>query len=281
MKYESKYLYLLPFKESNYFKIGISSDSLKRIYDLYRYYNVNLGKAKIIKFDIPERNAETIEKELLNKFPIDGFVIENKKLSNEIRNIKYFRKALDYLKSERCYIMNFYDLIKAKMAFHNTAIMNDPRNKKPHYLDTVIEYNAKQVNELYADIIQLVDNFEIFIKYYSPYDFQVIAIGANKREYEEIQNIYRRNKLFANIYFTDIGHPKFKRIGCKNRTKFTDRAIKFSFDFSYLESINSFIKTNDIEYIAKLRDAFYDILDEIWQINNTVSNVKYIYHYAK
>ncbi len=274
MKYESKYLYLLPFKKSNYFKIGISSDSLKRIYDLHRYYNVNLSKAKIIKFDMPERNAETIEKELLNKFPIDGFVIENKKLSNEVRDIKYFRKALDYLKSERCYIMDFYDLIQAKMAYYNTAIMYNSRNKIPHHLDTVIEYNFKQINKLYADIIQLLENFEVCSKYNSPYIFQLIIIGTNKAEYEEIQNIYRENKLFANIFISDIGRPKFNRIGCKNRTKFSDMAIKFSFDFS-THKLNHLGKN-----FEKMRNALSIILKHIYEESYEISNYKEIKNYA-
>lgn len=92
------YLYILPFKDKNHFKIGISSKNYTRIKHLDKLYSVNLDKSLIITAG-KNSTIKILETELLTIFP-KADIYKNTEGRTEIRDIKYLNECIDYIKQK-------------------------------------------------------------------------------------------------------------------------------------------------------------------------------------
>ncbi|MEN9549081.1 MAG: hypothetical protein RIR12_1672 [Bacteroidota bacterium] len=94
-----QYLYLLPFLNSRFFKIGISTLNLNRVYTHHKTYGIDFRKSLIISAP-KSRTLKNLERHLLNVFDehctqfygMDGY--------REIRKIENFDSVLNEIKSQ-------------------------------------------------------------------------------------------------------------------------------------------------------------------------------------
>lgn len=94
------YLYLLPFKNEKYFKIGISKDNINRIMHHHMSYGLDLENVYIIEADLPI--IQILEIELLHCFPKVKELIGTDKSSGitEVREIKHLDETLEILNNK-------------------------------------------------------------------------------------------------------------------------------------------------------------------------------------
>ena len=97
-----EFVYLIPFLNHKYFKIGKSSVSNLRLLTHNKKYNINFEKSKII-FPIKNQisHAFLLESELLMICPllnIEEFHLTQLNWSLEIRDIKYFKRTIEHTK---------------------------------------------------------------------------------------------------------------------------------------------------------------------------------------
>lgn len=88
------FVYIIPFKNEKYFKIGRSSGNFNRVTYLIKMYNGNRDKTYIIK----SIDNASLERYLLNKFPKCD-INQNIKGHTEIREYKYFKEIESVAKS--------------------------------------------------------------------------------------------------------------------------------------------------------------------------------------
>ena len=158
-----KYLYLLPFRDKPFFKIGISSNNESRIGLHHKNFNINLEESYIIE-STNSRIITLLERELLCCFPIskwdntlkiDGYT--------EIRDLEYLEETINIIKNKHINfgikISKYYDRIKKEITVNseqidiNTKIKTTSKIKNiPNFNDSIMPFK-KRIAELKKHII--------------------------------------------------------------------------------------------------------------------------------
>jgi len=185
------YLYLLPFKDKKYFKIGISKNNFNRVYTHNRNYNIDFNKSLIIT-SVKKSAISILEKELLTIFePVDIEKFKNVDGYTEIRNIKYFNECLSIIKTK-------HPNLGLKIIKFNKFNKNKPKkiHKIKQSLNIVeIKYNI-EINEK-----KIKEFRDYFFNFYDKYKNNIINI-ENKYKDNFIINfdlIFDKN-LFNNLF---------------------------------------------------------------------------------
>ena len=97
------YLYLLPFKNSEHFKVGISSNNFSRIFHLNNIYGFDLEKAIIIKSD-NTRFVKVLEKEILSLFYQTIVEFEGLEGHTEICNKRHWSQVVDLITTKKKFL---------------------------------------------------------------------------------------------------------------------------------------------------------------------------------
>lgn len=105
----NSYLYLIPFNDNAYFKIGISSGGFDRVIHHNRQFGVNLNKAVIVRG--AKRIIKSIESELLMIFPKCTHNYKGDGIT-EIRELKYFGEAIEIIKNKDSRLNLVFEKVK-------------------------------------------------------------------------------------------------------------------------------------------------------------------------
>lgn len=157
-----EYLYLIPFKDNKYFKIGISTKNFDRVYKHLATYKADRDKCFIVT--CKKGFYSILEKELLTALPtsktdkfnnLDGYT--------EIRHIKHFQDAICIIKSKH---KNLNVEIKR---LSEVSIKKTIKNEKP----------VKKKIRIYKGLNRIILNqsFNDFIKYYN--EMQGFILNVN------------------------------------------------------------------------------------------------------
>lgn len=126
------YIYLLPTKNGRYFKIGKSSVSLKRINKLDKHYNFYLNRGII--FTVDRKTVFSVESELINKIPKCKHAYGNVDGSTEIRDFRFFGKALTFLRNKEFPEYSIVDIFGNNIgnSVNYSKILTNGENKRIH-----------------------------------------------------------------------------------------------------------------------------------------------------
>lgn len=145
------YLYLLPFKNDKYFKIGISSSNDDRIKTLNSLYKLDYKKALIVKAK-KSSTIKILERELLDTFDerITEERYKDKDGCTEIRCLSVFNDVLETikLKNEKLEIFTYkyLELFPPKERKKIIPSSKDEKEKKESYSQKQLDY----INQLYS-----------------------------------------------------------------------------------------------------------------------------------
>lgn len=123
------YIYILPFKDEKYFKIGISSNNLNRVNSHDNTYGIDKNKSLI--FEGSKKVIKALESSLLSICPpVDVFT--GKDGHTEVREIKHLEYCLDFIKfyeSKGKIVnkeINLKEVVKLKKGTSNRMQSNKP-----------------------------------------------------------------------------------------------------------------------------------------------------------
>jgi hypothetical protein len=110
-----KYLYLIPFNDLTYFKIGVSSVNLHRVCSFKDVYDVSFYNTIIVTAN--PKCIPALERELLCIYPnVNDKKTHKKPGYTELREYKYFDDCLYYISNKHpnlnIKINKFFDMIK-------------------------------------------------------------------------------------------------------------------------------------------------------------------------
>lgn len=282
------YLYLTPFTDQQFFKIGISSVNFKRIFYLNHIYNTDLQESLIVICEEEMKHIydfnpiKFLEQELLKKFPVNNHVLQKSEWSNEIREIKFFLPSIEHIIEHNHFyykIFKFNELIAANIKLHNLNSLRAPEIKRPYLFDTEESYNFSQIMDLNEDLEELIQNYKLYAKFYNNQEFKLIIFGKNENDYYKIREIYNRNKLFFRIYH----FPKIIiEIGSIRRiAKFNNIALQLTFNFSPLKEYNSYLNAIELDSITKFYNKLINnaetILPEKEKFLRNIKSTQYEY----
>jgi hypothetical protein len=97
------YLYLLPFKNSDHFKIGISAKNFTRIFHLNNIYDFDLEQALIVTSE-NSKIIKILERELLSVFSTQIEEFKGMEGGTEIRDKTYWHQTIDLIESKNKYV---------------------------------------------------------------------------------------------------------------------------------------------------------------------------------
>lgn len=144
------YLYLLPFKNKKYFKLGISKSLDCRITTHNNTYDLDLNNALVVSAKISVFIL-SLEQELLLKLDKTDFVTFCDGYT-EVRSMQDFNKALDYIKSKDDvfeFKIEKYKNSKIKPKLNKDGVVVDRKHIK--HMSRIVNIR-KQLNLTQSDI---------------------------------------------------------------------------------------------------------------------------------
>ncbi|CAL2079540.1 hypothetical protein TD3509T_600089 [Tenacibaculum dicentrarchi] len=227
------YIYILPFLDGKYFKIGISNNDLRRIKEHDSTYGID--KYKALVFEGKKRVIKALESSLLSICP-EINIFEGKDGNTEIREIKYLEYCMDFIK--------FYE---SKNEITRKKIDLTPVIKKP----TKNKYSKRAVKTPYTTLTEeelnkFIDTIILFISdkkvecIKEGFDYLVL-FNSNIDEYE-LDLKSKKYKLLFNCY-TNNGKIGLSSMGLSgyicNRENIQIKAFFNINPFSFIEEIDN------------------------------------------
>lgn len=154
---ENQYLYLLPFKNKKYFKIGISKNNYNRILHHNCTYDIDLNNALIVTSN-KTNIIKALEIELLNILPqlneneITSYI--KKDGYTEIRSIKDWNECISIIKNKHSNL----NLKLTDIKFNTQRKENQKKN---------IYIPLEETNDIKSNCLTFLNNFKLLLKRYN------------------------------------------------------------------------------------------------------------------
>lgn len=205
------YIYLIPTKNGRYFKFGKSSNNSARILDHNTRFKFDLNRGLI--FLVDRENVFIVESELNKKFPQCEHVYGKVDGSNEIRDFKYFKQALAYLREKELPGNSLIEIFGSDITKH---IKSKVRYPEIYYLQICIlkklkyeKLNLLEYSSLYAYNLTkyYYDNCGclnlIFIHEFDNNVKLTSEICVNRYTYKKGDEMFMKFRLTNNYYYID------------------------------------------------------------------------------
>ncbi|MCG8882890.1 hypothetical protein G1L02_06915 [Tenacibaculum finnmarkense] len=144
------YIYILPFLNGKYFKIGISNNSLRRIKEHNSTYGID--KDKVLVFEGEKRVIKALESSLLSICP-EINIFKDKDGHTEIRDIKHLEYCMDFIK----FYESKNEITRKEIDF--TPVIKEPTKNK--YSKRTIKEPSTTLTE--EELNKFIDSIILFI----------------------------------------------------------------------------------------------------------------------